>query len=58
MLFWPGYIGLNNLKKTDYLNAVLQGLTKVGPLRDFCLKFKDEKVDALTQAGSSNLGPK
>ena len=35
--YLPGYIGLNNLKRTDYLNAVVQALGHVRPLRDFFL---------------------
>ena len=35
--YLPGYIGLNNLNHTDYLNAVVQALGHVRPLRDFFL---------------------
>lgn len=35
--YLPGFVGLNNLNKTDYLNAVLQALAHVRPLRDFFL---------------------
>lgn len=31
----PGYIGLNNIKLTDYLNVVVQALAHVPPLRNF-----------------------
>lgn len=35
--YLPGYIGLNNLNKTDYVNCVVQALGHVRPLRDFFL---------------------
>lgn len=35
--FIPGTIGLNNVRKTDYINVVLQALAKVSSLRDFFL---------------------
>jgi U4/U6.U5 tri-snRNP-associated protein 2 len=31
----PGFVGLNNLKANDYMNAVVQILTHVSPLRNF-----------------------
>ena len=43
--YLPGFVGLNNLNKTDYLNAVVQALAHVKPLRDFFLL-----------AGSGELG--
>lgn len=38
--YYPGCLGLNNLKQTDYVNVVLQSLCRVKPLRDFCLYYK------------------
>jgi len=35
--YLPGFVGLNNLNGTDYLNAVVQALGHVRPLRDFFL---------------------
>jgi U4/U6.U5 tri-snRNP-associated protein 2 len=35
--YLPGYIGLNNIKKSDYLNVILQLLLHVPPLRTFLL---------------------
>jgi U4/U6.U5 tri-snRNP-associated protein 2 len=35
--YLPGYVGLNNLHKTDYVNAAVQALAHVQPLRDFFL---------------------
>ncbi|RHY16523.1 hypothetical protein DYB36_006646 [Aphanomyces astaci] len=36
--YLPGFIGLNNLKKTDYISVVLQALAHVTPLRDYFLQ--------------------
>jgi len=35
--YLPGFVGLNNLNRTDYLNAVVTALGHVKPLRDFFL---------------------
>lgn len=35
--YLPGAIGLNNIRGTDYVNAVVQCLVRIGPLRDFFL---------------------
>jgi U4/U6.U5 tri-snRNP-associated protein 2 len=39
--YLPGFIGLNNLKHTDYINVVVQALAHVAPLRDFFLAASD-----------------
>jgi len=36
--YLPGFVGLNNLNKTDYINSTLQALARVKPLRDFFLR--------------------
>jgi U4/U6.U5 tri-snRNP-associated protein 2 len=36
--YLPGYVGLNNLHKTDCVNATVQALAHVRPLRDFFLQ--------------------
>ncbi len=36
-LYLPGVVGLNNMKANDYVNVVVQVLTRVGPVRDFFL---------------------
>ena len=33
----PGFVGLNNIKKNDYLNVIVQLLLHVPPVRDFFL---------------------
>jgi len=38
--YLPGFVGLNNLSKTDCINAVVQALAHVRPLRDFFLSKK------------------
>jgi len=35
--YLPGFIGMNNLKQTDYVNAVVHALAHVTPLRDYFL---------------------
>lgn len=37
-LYYPGVVGLNNIKFNDYCNVVLQALTHVKPLRDYFLR--------------------
>ena len=36
--YLPGFVGLNNLNKTDCINACVQSLAHVPPLRDFFLQ--------------------
>ncbi|KDQ63036.1 hypothetical protein JAAARDRAFT_168462 [Jaapia argillacea MUCL 33604] len=33
----PGYVGLNNIKRNDHMNVIIQMLSHVPPLRDFLL---------------------
>jgi U4/U6.U5 tri-snRNP-associated protein 2 len=35
--YLPGYVGLNNIKRNDYMNVVIHSLLHVPPLRDFLL---------------------
>lgn len=55
--FWPGFCGLNNLKKTDYLSVIIQAFSKVESFKLYCLLFKQEKLDSLTSAAGSVLKP-
>lgn len=41
----PGYIGLNNIKKTDYVNVIIQSLCRVPPLRNYFLKYDDQSAN-------------
>lgn len=36
--YLPGFVGLNNLKSTDYVNVIVQALAHVVPVRDFFLQ--------------------
>ncbi|RLN88451.1 hypothetical protein BBJ28_00008983 [Nothophytophthora sp. Chile5] len=45
--YLPGFIGLNNLKNTDYINVVVQALAHVPPLRDFFLANQMGKTKSL-----------
>ncbi|KAL7747054.1 Ubiquitin carboxyl-terminal hydrolase 10 [Sorochytrium milnesiophthora] len=46
--YWPGYVGLNNAKANDYVNAVVQSLIHITPLRDFFLLQDVSTYSALT----------
>lgn len=35
--YFPGFVGLNNMRNTDYVNVILHVLAHVEPLRDFFL---------------------
>ncbi|CAN0268739.1 unnamed protein product, partial [Hapterophycus canaliculatus] len=44
--YLPGFVGLNNLKCTDFVNVVLHALAHVPPLRNFFVEpdnYKDSK---------------
>jgi U4/U6.U5 tri-snRNP-associated protein 2 len=36
--FYPGYVGLNNIKDTDGFNVLIQTLARIKPIRNFFLK--------------------
>lgn len=44
--YLPGFVGLNNLNKTDCLNAVVQAMAHVPPLRDYFLAQRHDQDDA------------
>jgi U4/U6.U5 tri-snRNP-associated protein 2 len=50
--FLPGYVGLNNLKCTDYVNAMVQVLARVEPLRRYFLDASifDDQTPVLVDA--------
>ncbi|KAJ3306080.1 U4/U6.U5 tri-snRNP-associated protein 2 [Kappamyces sp. JEL0829] len=49
----PGFVGLNNLKQNDYINAVVHALAHVRPLRNyFLLEHSGQKA---TKSGSDEL---
>lgn len=41
--YLPGFVGLNNLNKTDCINACVQALAHVPPLRDFFLQQSEQQ---------------
>lgn len=44
-----GFIGLNNLKNTDYINVVVQALAHIPPLRNFFLQTSPEVTKSKSQ---------
>jgi U4/U6.U5 tri-snRNP-associated protein 2 len=58
--YLPGYVGLNNLKHTDYLNVMVQVLAHVDPLREFFLNEQEysgnsDGMDSSTTANTHVL---
>jgi len=52
--YLPGIVGLNNIKSTDYINAALQALVHVPPLRKFFIveeNLKDYKSELVHRFG-------
>lgn len=45
----PGYIGLNNIKRNDYMNVIIHSLLHVPPLRDYLLlsNFRSKETEML-----------
>lgn len=45
----PGYIGLNNIKRNDYMNVIIHSLLHVSPLRDYLLlsNFRGKESEML-----------
>lgn len=45
----PGYIGLNNIKRNDYMNVIIHSLLHVAPLRDYLLlsNFRSKESELL-----------
>ncbi|ANQ09459.1 Ubiquitin Carboxyl-terminal Hydrolase-like zinc finger protein [Plasmodium coatneyi] len=41
--FFPGFVGLNNLKHTDYCNVIIQLVCSIIPLRNFFLVYENKK---------------
>ncbi|PWY96962.1 cysteine proteinase [Testicularia cyperi] len=49
--YLPGFVGLNNIVKNDYMNVVLQALVHVKPLRDYFLRLSTESVGTSGSTG-------
>ena len=43
--YLPGFVGMNNLKSTDYVNATIHTLAHVSPLRNY---FLDPRITSTT----------
>ena len=43
--FIPGCIGLNNIKRTDYVNVILQALCRVTTIRNYFLLYENANTD-------------
>jgi U4/U6.U5 tri-snRNP-associated protein 2 len=54
--YLPGYVGLNNLHKTDCVNAIVQALVHVRPLRDFFLKRTHQDIMIPTSSSKKGKG--
>jgi len=51
--YLPGFVGLNNLNKTDGINAVVQALAHVPPLRDYFLQQTTSTTTTTTTIANS-----
>lgn len=51
--YLPGFVGLNNLNKTDCVNAIVQALAHVPPLRDFFLRQRERQLPASSSSKAS-----
>ncbi|KAF1742569.1 hypothetical protein MXB_538, partial [Myxobolus squamalis] len=40
-MYYPGAVGMNNIRETDYINVVLQAILFVKPIRNFFLREKN-----------------
>ncbi|KAM3174204.1 U4/U6.U5 tri-snRNP-associated protein 2 [Hymenolepis weldensis] len=38
LTYYPGFVGVNNIKANDYCNVIIQLLSHISPLRDFFLQ--------------------
>ena len=48
--YFPGFVGINNLKANDYMNVIIQLLTHVPPLRNFfILEDLDSRAELVKQ---------
>lgn len=49
--YLPGFVGLNNLKNTDYVSVVVQALAHVEPIRDYFLTLDTSKNPLVERFG-------
>jgi hypothetical protein len=50
--FLPGIVGLNNIKRTDYVNAVIQSLTRASLFRNFFMNATNYAQVRLTKSST------
>jgi U4/U6.U5 tri-snRNP-associated protein 2 len=50
--YFPGFVGLNNIKANDYVNVIIQALAHIPPIRDYFI------LQDFEAKGSSQLGIK
>ena len=55
--YLPGFVGLNNLHKTDYINSTIQALAHVRPLRDYFLRLSHRDI-FVPPANNDNISRK
>jgi U4/U6.U5 tri-snRNP-associated protein 2 len=56
-LYLPGFVGLNNPNKTDCINAVVQALAHVKPIRDYFLRQPNiSPITNITQQQGTIIG--
>ncbi|KAG8912962.1 hypothetical protein FRC00_003379 [Tulasnella sp. 408] len=55
--YYPGFVGLNNIKRNDYLNVIIHALVHVPPLRDYLLLFKPSKPTATVTTSTPSEPP-
>jgi U4/U6.U5 tri-snRNP-associated protein 2 len=55
--YLPGFVGLNNLHKTDCVNAIVQALSHVKPLRDFFLSRTHKDIYIQSSKSSKKNKP-
>jgi U4/U6.U5 tri-snRNP-associated protein 2 len=53
-LYLPGYIGLNDIKRNDYMNVIIHSLLHIPPLRDYLLlsNFGGKQSELLRRFGA------
>jgi len=56
--YLPGFVGLNNLHKTDCVNSIVQALAHVRPLRDFFLGLTHQDVTMIPMSHKKKIKKK
>lgn len=53
--YYPGFVGLNNIKLNSYMNVVLQALLHVIPLRNYFILDERFSIDKEGESGETEL---